>query len=140
MDGDPEGAWGDEAGIGGEIDGRIDDACLFAYFVEEECEFSGSVREGGEKETVEEETRLEKSPRRHNEVQRDEMMWGGGKAKINMQIGHIGFGLKEAEGCFISCSLAAGRSLAAGTARYKIPPPTPSALTPNPASSRHDGT
>ena len=66
MDGDAEGAWGDEAGIGGDIDGRVDDACFFALFVEEECEFSGSACEGGQKETVEEETQLKNGPGRHD--------------------------------------------------------------------------
>ena len=58
MNGDAEGARGDEAGIGGDIDGRVDDACLIAFFVEEECEFPGSACEGGKKETVEEEAQL----------------------------------------------------------------------------------
>lgn len=31
--GDPERTWGDEAGVGRDVDGWVDDACLFTLFV-----------------------------------------------------------------------------------------------------------
>lgn len=36
MDGDAEGAGRDEAGVGGDVDGGIDVACLHTFFVKEE--------------------------------------------------------------------------------------------------------
>ena len=47
LDGDAEGAGDHEAGIDRDVDGGVDDACIFANFVEEERELSrGGAGEG----------------------------------------------------------------------------------------------
>lgn len=54
FDGDAEGAVGDEANVGRDVDRWVDDARLGTEFVEKEGECSGSTCEGAEGEVVEE--------------------------------------------------------------------------------------
>lgn len=65
MDGDAEGAGRDEAGVGGDVDGGIDDACLHIFFVKEEGGCSGGICGAERREMVQEKVNEEKEVESH---------------------------------------------------------------------------